>query len=101
MNKYIILAASMAFILTAINQVFTLPAGIRSIVRDELSTPVLICVHLFGLLMYCGWSIYGLLLRDPAIIFGCGMGVFSSAILLGYTFWLRFSRKNENNVHPY
>jgi hypothetical protein len=89
MNKYVLIAASMAFVLTAVNQVFTLPAGIKSILNEDMPRPLLVCKHAFGFLMYTGWCVYGLLLSDVAIIFGCGMGVVSSLILLGYTFWLR------------
>ncbi|RYZ52957.1 MAG: hypothetical protein EOP49_08290 [Sphingobacteriales bacterium] len=92
MDHSLVFVASLAFIFTAVNQVLCLPAGIRNILRDELSTPVLVSVHLFSFLMYVGWSIYGVLLKDPAIVFGCGLGVLSSGILLGYTFWLRLGR---------
>ena len=93
MNEYLVFAASIAFIFTAINQVLSLPAGLRNILKEELSTPVLFSVHLFGFLMYAGWSIYGILLKDPAIIFGCGLGVLSSAVLLIYTCWLRLAKR--------
>lgn len=89
MNDSLLIVASMAFVLTAVNQVFTLPAGIKSILNEEMPRPLLICKHAFGFLMYTGWCVYGAMLRDVAIVFGCGMGVVSSAILLGYTFWLR------------
>ncbi len=79
----------MAFVLTALHQVVNLPAGIKSILNEDLSRPLLLCIHFAGLLMYVGWSVYGFMLHDLAILFGCGLGVVSSAILLGYTFWLR------------
>ena len=96
MNNYILLAASMAFILTALHQVFTLPAGIKNILNEGMSRPLLLCLHGFGLAMYMGWCIYGILLKDIVIVFGCGMGVISSSILFGYTVWLR--RRTESTV---
>ncbi len=96
MNNYILLAASIAFILTALNQVFTLPAGIKNILNEGMSRPLLLCLHGFSLLMYIGWCVYGVLLSDLAIVFGCGMGVISSSILFGYTVWLR---KKNTEAH--
>lgn len=89
MNPNLLVVASMAFVLTALHQVFSLPAGIKAILNEDLSRPLLLSIHCVGFLMYSGWSVYGLMLKDFAMIFGCGMGMVSSAILLGYTFWLR------------
>jgi len=89
MHSDLLVVASMAFILTALHQVFSLPAGIKAILNEDLSRPLLLCIHFAGFFMYSGWSVYGLMLNDLAIVCGCGMGVVSSAILLGYTFWLR------------
>lgn len=89
MDPNVLVAASAAFVLTALYQVFALPAGIRAIVNEEISRPLLLCIHGAALLMYAGWTVYGIVLRDIVIMFGCGMGAVSSAILVGYTVWLR------------
>ena len=89
MEPSILLIASITFVFSALYQLFSLPAGIKAILNEDLSRTLLLCIHLAGLLMYVGWSVYGVMLHDIAMMFGCGMGVLSSSILLGYTFWLR------------
>ncbi len=89
MESNMLIAASLAFALTALYQLFSLPAGIKAIVNEDLSRPLQLGIHVAGVLMYLGWMFYGFVLRDIAILFGCGMGAVSSGILLGYTFWLR------------
>lgn len=91
MVPMVLFAATAATLLTALYQIFALPAGIRLIVNDDISRKLLLCVNGAGLLMYAGWSIYGVVQKDLVITLGCGIGATSASILVGYTLWLRRS----------
>jgi hypothetical protein len=96
MNNSIVLVASLAFVLTAINQVVVLPTGIRTIMKEQLPSSSLIVIHAFGLLMYMGWCLYGCIKGDPAMIIGCGLGVICSGALLACTILVLQNKKKYN-----
>lgn len=94
MNNTLVLVASFAFIFTAINQVISLPTGIRTILNEQLPTPLLIVLHAVGCLMYGGWCVYGFLKSDPAMIIGCCLGVMCSLSMLIFAAWAKINKGN-------
>lgn len=94
MNNTIIIVASLAFVFTAVNQVISLPAGIRTILNEQVPNPLLLALHTVSFLMYAGWCIYGFLRSDPAMVIGCCLGMICSLALLTFAVWSKYNKSN-------
>ena len=84
-----LIIGSLAFITTAINLLFEFPVQTMETFKSKVPASLLLGLKLTSLLMYACWAAYVWAKGDILILFGQGLALISSMLIVGQMLWLR------------
>jgi|GEM_PF-6805580 len=84
-----LIIGSLAFITTAVNLLLDFPVQTLATLRSKVPARLLVGLKLSTLVMYGCWAAYGWVRGDVLMLYGQGLALISSVLLLGQLVWIR------------
>ena len=84
-----LIIGSLAFITTAVNLLLDFPVQTLASLRNMVPAGLLVGLKLSTLAMYGCWAAYGWARGDVLMLYGQGLALISSMLLLGQLVWIR------------